>query len=58
VFVGDRPIDDIEGAGNAGMFTVWIANDYAPGDGSSADAVIEDLRELPAVLDKFQMGAG
>lgn len=51
VFVGDRPIDDITGAGNVGMFTVWIANDYAPGDGSLADAVIEDLQELPAVLD-------
>ncbi len=50
VFVGDRPIDDIQGARDAGMGTVWIANDYAPGDGTTADHVITDLADLPRVL--------
>lgn len=49
-FVGDRPVDDIQGAAGVGMRTVWIANDHAPGDPSGADARIEDLGDLPAVL--------
>lgn len=50
VFVGDRPIDDIQGAVGVGMRAVWIANDHAPGDPSAAHATIEDLAELPALL--------
>jgi putative hydrolase of the HAD superfamily len=50
VFVGDRPIDDIQGASAAGMRTVWIANDHAPGDPSAADARVDSLAELPAIL--------
>ncbi|WP_370328230.1 HAD family hydrolase [Euzebya sp.] len=50
-YVGDRPIDDIQGAQGVGMLAVWVANDHAPGDGRAADAIIEDLAELPAVLD-------
>lgn len=50
VFVGDRPIDDIQGAVGAGMRAVWIVNDHAPGDPSAAHATIEDLTELPALL--------
>lgn len=50
VFVGDRPIDDIQGGTGVGMRTVWIVNDHAPGDPSGADAHITDLSDLPAVL--------
>ena len=53
LFVGDRPIDDIEGAAGVGMTTVWIRNAHAPGDGTAADHVIDDLAELPAVIDRW-----
>lgn len=53
VFVGDRPTDDIAGARGVGMRTVWIRNDYAPGDPSAADAAIDRLAELPAVVDRW-----
>ena len=50
VFVGDRPIDDIQGAVEAGMSAVWVRNDHTPGDPSDAHAVIDALSELPGVL--------
>ncbi|MGI9017734.1 MAG: HAD family hydrolase [Euzebya sp.] len=53
VFVGDRPIDDISGAAGVGMRTVWIANDYAPGEGSLADAAITDLTQLIDVITRW-----
>jgi putative hydrolase of the HAD superfamily len=53
VVVGDRPIDDVEGGRAAGMRTVWIRNAYAPGDGEAADAVVDDLAEVPAVLRRW-----
>lgn len=53
VFVGDRPIDDIDGAARVGMRTVWVVNDHAPGDSSGADARIADLSELPGVVARW-----
>lgn len=53
VYVGDRPIDDIRGANDAGMRSVWIRNDYAPGwedAAAQAAATIDDLADLPAVV--------
>jgi hypothetical protein len=32
---------------------VWIRNAYAPGDGEAADAVVDDLAEVPAVLRRW-----
>ena len=55
-YVGDRPIDDVQGANDAGMTSVWIRNDYAPGwqDGEdAADVTIDDLAALPAALAPF-----
>ncbi len=46
LFVGDRPIDDIQGASAVGMRTIWIRNTYAPGDGLVADVVVDDLGEV------------
>ncbi len=54
VFVGDRPIDDIQGAAAVGMHTVWIANDHTPGDGSVADDVVAGLEEVLAVVDRLR----
>ncbi|CAN5453849.1 hypothetical protein BH23ACT9_BH23ACT9_08950 [soil metagenome] len=53
VFVGDRAIDDIQGAGGVGMRTVWMANDVTPGDPSGADAHLDDLADLPALLQSW-----
>ena len=50
VFVGDRPLDDIQGAIGVGMRTIWIENDYAPGDGSLADLTVSDLSEVADAL--------
>ena len=30
VFVGDRGDEDIDGATDAGMATIWVSNDYSP----------------------------
>jgi HAD superfamily hydrolase (TIGR01662 family) len=54
VFVGDRVREDIRGAADAGMRTVLIVRDgpspQAPPSESAADAVIQSLSELPALL--------
>jgi putative hydrolase of the HAD superfamily len=54
VFVGDNPEIDIRGAQGAGMRAIWKRDDYW-GACPFADAVIEELDELPDVLDRFAM---
>ncbi len=52
VFVGDRILEDVDGAAAVGMRTVLVARDGATRSRrpSSADAVIRSLSELPALL--------
>ena len=58
VMVGDRLDYDVRPAAAAGMRTVWILRGEAPDDPTPAqlavpDAVIEELEQLPAVLDEL-----
>jgi putative hydrolase of the HAD superfamily len=53
VFVGDRLHDDVHGAQQAGLRAVWIRNDFVPGFEVEPDAIIDELRELPAALDRL-----
>ena len=53
VFVGDRPFDDIFGAKGAGMHTVLRPNPYVPAYDVEPDAVIGDLCELLAAIERF-----
>lgn len=53
VFVGDRPYDDILGAGRAGMRTVHRPNAMVPPHDVDPDAVIEDLPSLLRVIDEW-----
>jgi len=55
VFVGDRPYDDVHGAKGAGMRAVLVPNKDVPWfDGTTPDAVITRLAELPSYLDIWQ----
>jgi putative hydrolase of the HAD superfamily len=51
VFVGDRLYDDVWGASQVGMKTVWIRNGHTPGDGVEPDAAIDRLEELPPLVE-------
>lgn len=58
VMVGDRLDYDMRPAAAAGMRTVWILRGEAPDDPTPAqlavpDAVIEELQQLPAVLEEL-----
>jgi putative hydrolase of the HAD superfamily len=53
VFVGDRPHDDIWGAQAVGMRAVWMRTDAVPSYDVEPDAVIDDLGELVAVVDRW-----
>lgn len=58
VMVGDRLDYDVRPAATAGMRTVWVLRGEAPDDPTPAqlavpDAVIEDLEQLPAVLEEL-----
>lgn len=55
VYVGDRPDIDVRGAQGAGMRAVLIHTPYqdAPLDEVVPDAVIDELPELPAALEKL-----
>lgn len=55
VFVGDRPFDDIFGAGRMGMRTVLRRNDAVPPYADARpDAVIDRLTELAALIAGWQ----
>lgn len=48
-FVGDHPINDVKGAKDAGMTSIWLRGDgYSEPD--HADAIIDQLPELMGVL--------
>jgi putative hydrolase of the HAD superfamily len=53
VFVGDRPWDDIAGAKQLGMRTVWMRNDSVPSYDVEPDAAIDELSELVEVVDDW-----
>lgn len=52
VFVGDHPAADVRGAKGAGLKAVWKRNRRWP-EPLEADAIIDDLDELPAVVARF-----
>lgn len=53
VYVGDRQFEDVKGAGEVGMRTVWINRNGAPLDSKlpTPDYQIGNLLELPRVLE-------
>ena len=53
VYVGDRQLEDVKGAGQVGMGTVWINRTGATPDPAlpPPDYCIASLLELPALLD-------
>jgi putative hydrolase of the HAD superfamily len=53
VFVGDRLWDDVYGAAQAGMRTVWIRNDEVPPYDVTPDAVVDTLPEVVAAVDTW-----
>ncbi|HWB68189.1 MAG TPA: HAD family hydrolase [Mycobacteriales bacterium] len=53
VFVGDRRFDDIWGAQQVGMRTVWLRNEMTPPAEVEPDAVIDELAELPDVVARW-----
>lgn len=53
VFVGDNPIADVEGAKQAGMKTIYVPTDNSVNSCIHADAVVTNLFDLPAELDKL-----
>ncbi len=51
VMVGDRPIDDVLGAQNAGLLGIWRPHSGSPELGQvTPNAVIKTLAELPALI--------
>jgi putative hydrolase of the HAD superfamily len=55
VFVGDNPEADILGAKNAKMWTIWKHNSHWL-EVKEADAVIDELNEIPFILEQFKHG--
>lgn len=54
VHVGDNPVDDIQGAQQAGLRAIWFnpTGKLWPGE-KAPDAEIRSLNELPAVLERW-----
>lgn len=52
VFVGDNPDSDIAGARGAMMKTIWNRN-ASWIEAKDADAVIDELNEIPLILETF-----
>jgi putative hydrolase of the HAD superfamily len=51
-FVGDNPEADILGAKSAKMYTIWKRNSHWL-EPESADAIIDELSEIPLLLDSL-----
>ena len=49
VHVGDHPIDDIQGAQEIGMFTIWV-NLAGIEHNVNASSQVSRLEEIPAVI--------
>jgi putative hydrolase of the HAD superfamily len=57
LFVGDRVLEDVVGPGREGMPTclaTWFRSDG--GDHSLAGAVVDDLAQIPALVDRMRVG--
>jgi len=52
IFVGDNPIDDIQGAKSAGMHTIWIRVGES-GTCDSADRTVDELSQIPGIVRSF-----
>ena len=51
VMIGDRQIDDVEGARAVGMRAIWRRNDSGfPSSDVAPDAIVDALAELPGLL--------
>lgn len=57
VYVGDKQFEDVQGARNAGMASVWInrAGTPASPDLPAPDVEIRSLLELPATLERLEL---
>jgi len=53
VFVGDNAEADVRGAKGAGMRAVWIRDAWWE-EPMEADAVIDEVRELPSVIESWR----
>ena len=52
VYVGDHPENDVIAAGKVGMKTIWKRDIQY--EGSEADFIIEDLREISLIIEKLK----
>jgi putative hydrolase of the HAD superfamily len=57
IHVGDHLTDDIEGANNAGMHTIWVnMTKYTSADNDSkANIEVTSLTALPKALEAYQL---
>ncbi len=53
MFVGDHPVVDVMGARSAGLHGIWKRDDYWEPP-AEADGVIDDLRDLAAIIRRHQ----
>lgn len=51
VFIGDHPVNDVEGAQHVGMKGIWKKDKQW--QHVQADAIVEDLLEIPIFIDSF-----
>ncbi|KHF39277.1 HAD family hydrolase [Halalkalibacter okhensis] len=52
IFIGDHPENDVQASKNVGMKSVWKRDDQW--DNVKADFVVEDLKELPLIVENLR----
>ncbi|MCR6095315.1 HAD family hydrolase [Salipaludibacillus agaradhaerens] len=52
IYVGDHPENDIQASQNVGMKAVWKRNNQW--ENVKADFIVEDLKEIPLILDELR----
>ena len=58
IFIGDRPENDVAGANNAGMISVWLNSPHLKENlnGVEPDFTITNLAELLPILERLKIG--
>lgn len=53
LYVGDNPINDIEGSKNAGYIPVWVRLRECVGERAECEYSVSDVSEIPALVEKL-----
>jgi putative hydrolase of the HAD superfamily len=56
IHVGDNPLDDIQGAADLGIGTIWVNLDQRSAESPPATRTVHRLRDIPNAVEAIEAG--